>query len=179
MKKIAAALIALLMFLTGTAMAEENAFTFRNGVTFQMDMQAVMNTESGRAETDNEHTRGGIEFAKAEYDDVTENGVQADLEYLFIGNSLVAVRVKYEDGRMNYDQLMKDLASRYGEAGAVDTAALGNGIYAVDDDGSLSSDSRAFTSDGLTVVVERERDDEGDEIEITYLDMTAAYITAR
>jgi hypothetical protein len=43
----------------------------------------------------------------------------------------------------------------------------------VDDDDSLSSDSRAFTSGGLTVVVERERDDEGDEIEITYLDMTA------
>ena len=179
MKKMAAALIAVLMILSVAALAEDSAFTFRNGVTFQMDMAAVMATESGRAETDDEHTRGGIEYTKAEYEHVTENGAQADLEYLFIGNSLVAVRVKYDDGRMNYDTLMNDLTSRYGEAAAVDTAVLGSGIYIVDDEGRLKSDARAFTSGGLMVVVEREKDDDGDEIEVTYLDMTAAYLTAR
>ena len=179
MKKMAAVLMAFLMAFAAAAQAEDNAFTFRNGVTFNMDMPAVMETESGRAEIDNEHTRGGIEFTKAEYEDVTENGVQADLEYLFIGNCLIAVRVKYDDGRMNYDSLMKDLTSKYGEAAAVDTAVLGNGIFAVDDDGVLNADTRAFPSGGLMVIVEREKDDDGDEIEITYLDMTAAYITVR
>ena len=143
-----------------------------------MSMSAVMGTETGRAEIDDEHTHGGITFTKAEYEHITENGVQADLEYLFIGDSLVAVRVKYDDVRMNYDALMNDLASKYGEAAAIDTEALGNGIYAVDDDGILKPDSRAFTADGLMIIVEREKDDDGDEIEITYLDMTAEYITA-
>jgi hypothetical protein len=80
---------------------------------------------------------------------------------------------------MNYDLLMNGLAAQYGEAAPVDTAALGNGVYAVDDDGWLSSDARAFTSGGLTVIVEREWDDDGEEITVTYLDMTAAYITVR
>ena len=179
MKKLAAALLAFLMIFSVTTMAENTAFTFRNGVTFQMDMSAVMGTESGRADIDDEHTRGGIKYTKAEYENVTENGVTADLEYLFIDNSLIAIRVKYDDGRMNYDVLMNDLTSKYGEAAAVDTAALGNAIYAVDEDGRLNADSRAFTSGSLMVIVEREKDDDGDEIEITYLDMTAAYITVR
>ena len=145
----------------------------------EADIPAVMETESGHAEIDNEDTRGGIEFTKAEYEDVTENGVKADLEYLFIGNCLIAVRVSYDEGRMNYDSLMKDLTSKYGEAAAVDTAVLGNGIYVLDDDGRLKPDTMAFTSGDLMVIVEREKDDDGDEIAITYLDMTAAYITVK
>ena len=182
MKKLVATLIVFLMVFAVTAQAEEaneNVFTFRNGVTFKMDIPAVMETESGHAEIDNEDTRGGIEFTKAEYEDVTENGVKADLEYLFIGNCLIAVRVSYDEGRMNYDSLMKDLTSKYGEAAAVDTAVLGNGIYVLDDDGRLKPDTMAFTSGDLMVIVEREKDDDGDEIAITYLDMTAAYITVK
>ena len=179
MKKLTAALMAFLMIFAAAAQAEETAFTFRNGVTFHMDMSAVTAAEPGRAETESERTRGGIVFTKAEYEDVTENGAQADLEYLFLENSLVAVRVKYDHGRMNYEALMKDLISKYGEAAAADKAALGSGVFAVDDDGSVKPDARAFTSGGLTVVVEREKDDDGEEIEITYLDMTAAYFTAR
>ena len=56
---------------------------------------------------------------------------------------------------------------------------LGNGIYVLDDDGRLKPDTMAFTSGDLMVIVEREKDDDGDEIAITYLDMTAAYITVK
>ncbi len=179
MKKAFAILTALMMVFGAAAIAEEPPFTFRNGVTFNMDMPAVMETEAGNPEIDNENTHGGILFAEAEYENVTENGVQADLEYLFIGNCLVAIRVKYDHGRMNYDTLMADFTAKYGEAGAADSAALGNAVYAVDDDGRLKADAKAFTAGDLTVIVEREPDDDGEEIEVTFLDMTAAYITVK
>ena len=66
---------------------------------------------------------------------------------------------------------------KYGAVG--EAAVLGNGIYVLDDDGRLKPDTMAFTSGDLMVIVEREKDDDGDEIAITYLDMTAAYITVK
>ena len=179
MKKILAILTALVLIVAAAAaLAEETPFTFRNGVTFIMDMPAVMGTEAGRPEIDTERTRGGIVFDEAEYENVTEGGVRADLEYLFIGNCLVAIRVKYDDGRMNYDALTADLRAKYGEPATADAAKLGKAIWAVDDDGFLKPGAGAFTAGNLTVIVERAYDDDGDEIEVTYLDMSAAYVTA-
>ena len=54
--------------------------------------------------------------------------------------------------------LRSDLCAGSGESrgNAVDTAVLGNGIFAVDDDGVLNADTRAFPSGGLMVIVECE-----------------------
>ena len=40
MKKLATTLMVLLVIFAAAALAEENAFAFRNGVTFGMDMTA-------------------------------------------------------------------------------------------------------------------------------------------
>ena len=51
MKKILAIVMTLAMVFTAvTVLAEENAFSYRNGVTFGMNMDQVMATETGRYE---------------------------------------------------------------------------------------------------------------------------------
>ena len=55
-----------------------------------------------------------------------------------------------------------------------DLTVLANGIYAVDDDGKLEGKAAAVVSGDLMVVIEEDED----EIEVTYVDLTAAYILA-
>ena len=69
MKKILAIVMALAMvFAAATVLAEENTFTFRNGVTFGLNMDQVMDTETGMYEIENEHTRGLVTFDELEYE---------------------------------------------------------------------------------------------------------------
>ena len=137
MKKLLAALMALVMLMVIAASAEENAFTFHNGVQFRMNMDQIKAVETGRYEYDNEHTHGPVDFAELEYEHTKVDGIRAEVKYLFVGNELVAIRVNYETRDISYNQLKDNLTSKYGLAAAVDKALLANGIYAVDDDGRL------------------------------------------
>ena len=56
----------------------------------------------------------------------------------------------------------------------MDLAVLANGIYAVDDDGKLEGKAAAVVSGDLMIVIEEDED----EVEVTYIDLTAAYILA-
>ena len=135
MKKTLAILTALVMVFAATAaLADEPAFpTFSYGVQFNMDMDQVMKlVPITRYEIDNEKTRGSVEFAELEYENVTD-----------------------------------------GEAVPFDEAKIGNGKYAVDDDGDLKDCKEMIVDNGLTIVLEQDRD--GD-VDITLLDTTAAYI---
>ena len=177
MKKLLAALMALMMVFAVAATAfaeEENGFTFRNGVRFQMNMDQVMAAETGRYEIEEEHDLGGIGFWELEYEDTTENDVRADLKYLFVGNELVAIRVNYETRDISYEQVKANLTAKFGEAAAVDTALLGKGIYAVDDDGRLEKKAEAIVNGSLMIVIELDEDD----IDVTFVDLNAAYVTA-
>lgn len=180
MKKMAMILAVLVMvFAAVTATAEENAFTFRNGVTFGMNMDQVIAAETvPYHEIDNEHTHGPVEFAELEYEDVAMENVgnaPADLKYLFVGNELVAIRVDFEERDITFDQVKADLTALCGEATAVDTAVLANGIYAVDDDGRLEGKAEAIVSGSLMIVIEQDEDD----INVTFVDLNAAYVNVR
>lgn len=173
MKKILAIVTALTMvFAAATVLAEENAFTFRNGITFGLNMDQVMAMETGRFEIDNEHTLGPVDFAELEYEHVEVDGKPADLAYFFVGNELVAIRVNLEEHATTFEQTKAQLTAKYGEAGPVDLAKLGNGIYAVDDDGRLEWKAEAIVSGNVMIIIEADEDD----IDVTYVDLNAAYI---
>ena len=174
MKKILTIVMALAMvFAAATALAEEKAFTFRDGVTFGMNMDQVMAAETGRYEIDNEHTLGPVQFAELEYEHVSVEGKPADLTYLFVGNELVAIRVNLEEYAVTFDQAKADLIAIHGgEAAPVDLALLGNGIYAVDDDGYLERRAEAIVSGNVMIIIEADEED----IDVTFVDLNAAYI---
>ena len=62
----------------------------------------------------------------------------------------------------------------YGEAKELDQTVLANGIYAVDDDGKIEGKAVAITVGDMMIVIAEDKD----EVEVTYLDLTAAYILA-
>ena len=173
MKKILAIVMALAMvFAAATVLAEENTFTFRNGVTFGLNMDQVMDMETGAYEIENEHTRGRVTFYELEYEHTTVDDKPADLTYLFVGNELVAIKVNLEEHAATFDQVKADLTAKYGEATQVDLAKLGNGIYAVDDDGRFEGRAEAIISGNVMIIIEADEDD----VDLTYVDLNAAYI---
>ena len=175
MKKFLTILMALAMVFTATAaLAEENTFTFRNGITFGMNMDQVMAAETGRYEIDNEHTHGPVDFAELEYEHVMVDNKPADLKYLFVGNELVAIRVNFEERAVTFDQAKADLTALAGETAPVDLAKLANGIYAVDDDGRLEVKAEAIISGNVMIIIEEDED----EVDVTFVDLNAAYINA-
>ena len=175
MKKFLAILMVLTMVFTAmAALAEEKAFTFRNGITFGMNMDQVMAAESGRYEIDNEHTHGPVDFAELEYEHVMVDNKPADLKYLFVGNELVAIRVDFEERAVTFDQAKADLVALAGETAPVDLAKLANGIYAVDDDGRLEVKAEAIASGNVMIIIEADEDD----VDVTFVDLNAAYINA-
>ena len=175
MKKILAIVMALAMvFAAATVLAEENTFTFRNGVTFGLNMDQVMDMETGAYEIENEHTRGRVTFYELEYEHTTVDDKPADLTYLFVGNELVAIRVDLEEYAATFDQVKAALTEQYGESAPVDLAKLGNGIYAVDDDGRLEGRAEAIISGNVMIIIEADEED----VNVIYIDLNAAYINA-
>ena len=173
MKKMLAILMALAMvFAAAAATAEESSFTFRDAVTFGMNMDQVMAAETGRYEIDSEHTHGPVNFDELEYEHVMVDNKPADLKYLFVGNELVAIRVNFEERAVSFEQARADLAALYGEAAPVDLSKLVNGIYAVDDDGRLEAKAEAIVSGNLMIIIEEDEDD----VDVTFVDLNAAYL---
>ena len=174
MKKAVAALLALCLMISAAVLAEEAAapFTIREGITFGMsrnDLTAALN--GVRYEIDKEDTRIGLIFTQVEVEHTTVNGLRADVQYLLLSDRLAAVRVEYDDDRGVYDQVRSLLTGTYGEASAVDAAALGNAIYAVDDDGRLDSRAECWTAGNVAIVLEMDED----EATVTLVDLTAAF----
>ena len=185
MKKIFAILTALAMVFTmaaavaeGTA-AEETVVesanpVFYGNIQFNMDMEQVMeNVNKPNYEIDQEKTRGTVEFYELEYEHVTaEDGFSADITYLFVGNSLVAIHFDMADG-ISYDTVKGQLTSTYGKTVPFDATKIGNGKYAIDDDGDLKDCKEMIEAEGVTIILEEDHD--GD-VDVTFLDPTAAYI---
>ena len=177
MKKLITALLTLSLVFTlamAAALAEEPApRTFRNEITFGMNMAQVREKETLPVhEIENRDLRGPFEFSKLEYEDVSEDGMIADISYLFVNDSLVAIHYDFAD-RTGYDNVKAKLTAVYGNAVNFDAAALGAGRYVVDDDGDLDDCREMITADSLTIVLERDRD--GD-VDATFVDMTAPFL---
>ena len=56
----------------------------------------------------------------------------------------------------------------------MDLAKLGNGIYAVDDDGRLEGRAEAIISGNVMIIIEADEED----VNVIYIDLNAAYINA-
>ena len=174
MKKTFSILLALALILTAAAsLAEGTPFSFRSGVTFGMSMNDVIAAETVRYdEIDRDRTHGPVEFIELEYEHITENGVRADLKCFFAGDALAAIRVSYETRDISFRQVEADLTAKYGAAVPVDLNLLGNGIYAVDDDGRLERNAEAILFGNVMIILEQD----GDDIDVTFVDLNASYI---
>ena len=174
MKKLLAVLTVLCLIFSMAVMAEGESFTIRNGGQFGMTQDEVTATEGdARYEVDNERTLGSVTFTEVEYENATIGDGKGDVTYLFLDNKLVAIRVDFDKKANNFEAAEKYLTETFGEGQDLDLKTLGNGVYAVDDDGHPEAKAKAWTGDGFTVVLEE--DDDGD-IDVTYVDMNADYI---
>ena len=175
MKKLIATLLALTLALTlGTAaIAEETAPTFMKGVQFNMDMDQVMQMiDLPNPEIENERDNFAVPFAELEYEHVSDYDFTADLSFKFVGNCLVAIHIDLAEGT-SYEAVKAELVKTYGETVPFDAAKVGNGRYAIDDDGDLKDCKEMIEVAGATFVLEQDR--EGD-VDVTILDPVAAYI---
>ena len=178
MKKIFAAFTILVMIFTAAAAFAQEADvpTFTYGVQFHMDIDQVMKlVPMTQYEIESEETQGGVMFRNIEYEKETDiSGLIAQIKYLFVRNSLVAIRLDIEDDT-GYESIRAILTETYGTAVPFDAAQIGNGRYALDDNGDLRDCREMIVSGGLTIVLEQDGD--GD-VDVTFLDTTAAYINS-
>ncbi|MBQ3478701.1 MAG: hypothetical protein IJH25_11070 [Clostridia bacterium] len=174
MKKFFAVLTVLCLVLSMAAMAEKvTVFTFRNDVVFGMPQKDVVAAEGNAPhEVETEHTLGPVTFTEVEYENVAIDNIKADVKYMFVEDALVAIRVNYDDGAVSYDEIDKTLTAAYGEGADLDVKALGNGVYAVDDEGRPEAKAKLWNGGDVLVVVEQDEDD----VDVTYLDAVAAYL---
>ena len=154
---------------------EKQAAAFTAGAAFGKSLQEIEDA-FGRAdfEVDQEHTHGPVTFTELEYENASLDGMHADEHYLFVEDKLVAFTICFKDGAVTFDSVVADLAKMYGEAKELDQTVLANGIYAVDDDGKIEGKAVAITVGDMLIVIAEDKD----EVEVTYLDLTAAYILA-
>lgn len=183
MKKLIATLVALMMVLGVAACAlaeEETKPTIVGNVQFDMDMDQVMQQVESlltttKKEIEGPKMRGTTEFYELEYEDVVDaDGFTADIKYLFVGNGLVAVHLDMADGT-DYEKVKATLVKDASEAVAFDAAKIGNGKFAIDDDGDLKDCKEMIEREGLTIILEQDKD--GD-VDVTFLNPAAAYINA-
>ena len=174
MKKLIASLVALsLVFAVAmtAALAEESASpVLINGVEFNMDMEQVIEKMGQNGYEKDVDLRGGTEFWELEYEHYVAEDGRADIKFLFVGNSLVAIHYDFADGT-NYDEVKAKLVNVFGEAVPFDAAKVGSGKFAIDDDGEVYKCQDMILGSGVTIVMEKDHD--GD-VEVTFLDPTAA-----
>ena len=179
MKKALATLLALTLVMTvaaTAALAEESApLAFTNGVQFNMDMdQVIQLVNQPNPEIDKERTRGSVEFWELEYEHIIGgDGLNADIKFIFVGNSLVAIHYDMEDGS-NYESVKETLVKTYGETVPFDAAKIGNGRFVIDDDGDLEDCQEMVVTENLIIVLEK--DHEGD-VDVTFLNPAAAFLS--
>jgi hypothetical protein len=154
---------------------EKQAAAFAAGAAFGKSLQEIEDA-FGRAdfEVDQEHTHGPVTFTELEYENASLDGMHADEHYLFVEDKLVAFTICFKDGAVTFDSVVADLAKMYGEAKELDQTVLANGIYAVDDDGKVEGKAAAITVGDMMIIIAEDKD----EVEVSYVDLTAAYIAA-
>ena len=175
MKKLTVTLLALVMVFALAVASADDVFSFRNGITFGMTEDEVIAKENVQPhEIDTERTHGPVTFKEVEYENLTDDNVRGDVKYLFHDNKLVAIRVGMETRDITAEDATLFLTEKIGEKTDYIAERLGNAIYAIDDDGVPEENTVVFL--GKNVIAVLEVDDDGDEIDITFLDPNADYI---
>ena len=181
MKKLVAVLTVLCLLCAAfsalaEATAEKEELVFSNGVKFGMTEDEVIAIEGNPRERDIDHTYGSVTFRTLEYERVPDplfDNKAVDRDYLFVDGKLVAVRIGLHTWDVPYEKVKSTLAA-HGEFGNLDAAVIGNGIYAVDDDGRAEWNVAALVDGNVMTVLEL--DEDGEDIDVTIVDLTAAYI---
>lgn len=174
MKKLFA-LLSVLCLLTVAAVAAfaeapaQNPINLRNGITFGMTPEQVIAAEGPNCERDTERTPAFV-FTKLEYEHVMDQGVPCELQYIFIDNALVAVKANYDKRDASYQEMLAQMTALLGEPVPLDPAALGNAIYAVDDDGHPEFGALGFTFGDMMLVLEND----GGDTQVTFMDLSSA-----
>ncbi|MBR4458974.1 MAG: hypothetical protein IKS31_08445 [Clostridia bacterium] len=173
MKKLITLLTVICLLTAAVAAFAENPdapFTLRDGITFGMAPDEVIAVEGNRGcEWETERTRA-FTFTTLEYEHAMDHGTPCELRFFFLDNALVAVKGSLETRDASYEKILADLTGFLGEPAPLDPAELGNAVYAVDDDGRPEYGALVFTSGTVKAVLERD----GDDIEVTFLDMASA-----
>lgn len=173
---LCAAVAAVAETTTAETTAEKKEFAFPNGVKFGMSSEEVAAIEGGPGKTDVDHTHGGITFDELEYDDIFEerfNNAKVDKHYLFIDGKLIAICIEIKTKYFSYEQLKESFAA-IAEFTEPDYNALGNGIYVLDDEGHPENNTIAFVKDDVMVLIAL--DDDGEDLDLYFVDLTADYI---
>lgn len=175
MKKLLILLTAAVMVVSA-AFADEAPETLLagDGITLGMSQSALISVFNGIPyEIESEHTHGPVSFLEVELENQDVCGLPADVHYLFAGGALVGLELDFGDSRNAYGQVRALLVEHYGEPSAVDTALLGNGIYAVDDDGLLEAGAEAWTVGNTMIVLEKDNDGEAN---LGVVDVSAPFV---
>ena len=121
MKKLIALLLVLAL-MGCAALAEAQAFSFRNGVAWGMTVDEVLAAE-GNPEYETFNSGDGV-MTGLEIDDATAAGVEADLMYNFTNGRLVMCGYEFDAEDVTIDALAEQLAVKYGPASESDFAAV-------------------------------------------------------
>jgi hypothetical protein len=127
---------------------------------------------AARYEVDAEHTQGPVTFTEVEYENVDIEGTKADVTYMFVDDALVAIRVDYDDKAVSFDEIDKTMTAAFGDGEDLDAKALGNAVYAVDDEGRPEAKAKLWKGGDVAIVAEQD----GNDVDVIYLDMTADYL---
>ncbi|MDO4867190.1 MAG: hypothetical protein Q4C10_11615 [Clostridia bacterium] len=121
MKKLITLLLVLAL-MGCAALAEAQAFSFRNGVAWGMTQDEVLAAEGNpnyEAFDAGDGSMTGIEI-----DDVTAAGVEAELMYNFMNGSLVMCGYEFDADDVTIDALAEQLTGKYGPESEADYAAI-------------------------------------------------------
>lgn len=163
MKKLIAILTALCLALTLTAAFAEQAapnYVVQEGIQFGMNRETLIGQlGTTMYKIDTEHTHGDITFTEVEIEDTNFRGKRADVHFVLYNDVLVAAQVEFDDGAVNYDELLESIKKDVPDAVTYDLAELGKKIYALDDDGRLEGRAQAFEWEKKLLVIEQDKDD--------------------
>lgn len=170
MKKLLAILLMLLMGFTACAeeaieAAEEPDFTLRNGITWGMSQEEVLQAEGNpRHETDEDDGVKTIEI-----DDVKQGGARCDVEYAFMDDALFMATFEYDtkDGKVSFDGLKETLAGLYGVPGAFNDNV--KSLLDKDDLDELDNIASWTLDNGTDIWLMEDQDD--DSIEVIFVEL--------
>ena len=120
MKRIIAAIMLVMFIISGSSFAEEEIFTFRDGVSWGMSNNDVVNIEGTKKYSSyGSDYYGTNNFMSIEYANVKAAGEDATLSYNFLNDALVSIIVLFNDNA-NTDSVVNALTTKYGESQEAD-----------------------------------------------------------
>ena len=117
MKKLLAVL--MMLALCASACAEGASFAIRNGVSWGMSPEEVLEAEGNPSHELGEQDDDGFQTLKIE--GVTQGGAACDIEYEFLYEGLYLITFEYdtEETDVTYDRIEAALKKSFGEPGDI------------------------------------------------------------